>query len=315
MITNTEGAETAQGTAGLAVGAAQALASADSLQTAGKRAATAPRRAAATAEIQLPLSEMDPPAPSGLKATSSMASPELRQQNLAVLLQGKGAKSALARLLHAKPPYVSAMLSGRKSLDKELCHGMARALGLPDDWFEAPRTAADIPATTLQRLAPLRDTAANADTTESGSDTAEAAPTPTADSGTSAAAASAAAESSEPSTARADSAEGDAATHDAAAPAAPIKQTRRRVRGASQRGGQQLVEPTDLVEESSSASTTAAMQADLPAPVEPEVRPAAQAACAGVVHRSHCASCTGLRCGTGPGLGTCDGPTGHPANR
>ena len=95
-----------------------------------------------------------------------MASPELRQQNLAVLLQGKGAKSALARVLHAKPPYVSAMLNGRKVLDKELCREMARVLGLPANWFEAPRTAADIPATTLERLAPLRGSATDADTAE-----------------------------------------------------------------------------------------------------------------------------------------------------
>jgi hypothetical protein len=276
MATSTEGTKKAQGTSGPAVDATQALASADSLPAAGKRAATAPRRAAAIAEVQLPLSEIAPPSQSELNKASSMASPELRQQNLAVLLQGKGAKSALARVLHAKPPYVSAMLSGRKSLDKELCNGMARALGLPENWFEAPRTAADIPATTLQRLAPLRDTAANADTAASNSDTAEAAPAPAADSGTSAAAASAAAESSEPSTARAGSAEGDADIHDAASQTAPIQHTRRRARGATQGSSQQPVEPTALVGEATSAGTTAAVQADPLAPVEVETQPAAQ---------------------------------------
>ncbi|WP_156901707.1 helix-turn-helix domain-containing protein [Azohydromonas australica] len=272
---STEVAGPARETAGSAAGALQALASAERSQAAGKRAATASRRAAATAEIQLPLSEVDPPSESGLNETSAMASPELRQQNLALLLQGKGAKSALARVLHAKPPYVSAMLSGRKSLDKELCQGMARALGLPDDWFEAPRTAADIPAVTLQRLASLRDTAANVDTAESGSDTAEAAPAPAADSGTSATATPAAVASSEPSTALAGSAEGDAAFQDAAAQAS--QQTRRRARGAAQRGGQQLVEPTDLVEESTDAATTAPVRTEVPAPVEPEVEPSGQA--------------------------------------
>jgi DNA-binding transcriptional regulator YdaS (Cro superfamily) len=199
-----------------------------------------------------------------------MASPELRKQNLTVLLQGKGAKSALARLLHAKPPYVSAMLGGRKSLDKELCHGMARALGLPDDWFEAPRTAADIPATTLQRLASLRDAAANADTAESSSDTAAAAPAATADSGTSTAATAAATEPSELNTALAGAAEGDAASP------VPMKQTRRRGRGASQHNSQQLVEPTDPVGETTSARTTAPVQADLPAADEFEAQPVAQ---------------------------------------
>jgi DNA-binding transcriptional regulator YdaS (Cro superfamily) len=217
------------------------------------------------------LSEIDPPSPSGLKEISAMASPELRKQNLTVLLQGKGAKSALARVLHAKPPYVSAMLSGRKSLDKELCNGMARALGLPDDWFEAPRTAADIPATTLQRLAPLRDAAANADTAESSSDTVEAAPAATADSGTSTAATPAAAEPSELSTALPGAAEGDAASQ-----TAPVKQTRQRGRGASRHGSQQPVEPTDQVGAPTNARPTAPVQADPPTPVVPEVQPAAQ---------------------------------------
>ncbi|WP_156901684.1 hypothetical protein [Azohydromonas australica] len=255
---STEGAETAPA-AGPAVDAAQALAAPDGLRAAGKRAAKATRRAAAVAEAQLPLTEIAPPSQSGPNETSSMASPELRKQNLAVLLQGKGAKSALARVLHAKPPYVSAMLSGRKSLDKELCHGMARALGLPADWFEAPHTAVDIPAATLQRLASLRDTAANADTTVDG-DAGEVAAAPTAASSPSATGSADEAESSERSTAR----------------AAPAEQTRQRAHRASQHDHQQLIEPADPVEESTNAPATAAVAADLPAPVEPEVRPAVQ---------------------------------------
>jgi hypothetical protein len=259
MAVSTKGAETAQAAAGPAVDAAQVLAGPESLQAAGKRAAKASRRATAITEVQLPLSEIAPPSQSGPNGTSSMASPELRKQNLTLLLQGKGAKSALARVLHAKPPYVSAMLSGRKSLDKELCNGMARALGLPDNWFEAPRTAADIPAATLQRLAPLRDAAANADTA-ADSDAGEVAPAPTAASGTSAAGTAAEAASNELSIARAGTA----------------KQTRRRTRSASQRGHQQLLEPTDLVEESPIAPVAAPAQADLPAPVELEAQPATQ---------------------------------------
>jgi hypothetical protein len=273
---SSEEAETAQGAAGLASGAVQTLAAREGLQSAGKRAAAAPRRAAAAAEVQLPLSEIDPPSASALKEISAMASPELRKQNLTVLLQGKGAKSALARVLHAKSPHVSAMLSGRKSLDAELCRSMARALGLPDNWFEAPRTAADIPAATLQRLASLRDAAANADTAEGSSDTAEAAPAPADDSGISTAGTAAATESSELGPVLAGTVEDDAAPHDAAVQAALIKQTRRRASSASQHGSQQLVEPTDLVGEPTSTSTTVPVQADLPAPTEPEVQPAAQ---------------------------------------
>jgi hypothetical protein len=268
----TEGGGAAQAAAGPAVGAAKASRS----QTAGKRAATA-RRAAGATEFQLHLSELAPPLQTGAKETAPMASPELRKQNLTVLLQGKGAKSALARVLHAKPPYVSAMLNGRKVLDKELCREMARVLDLPSDWFEVPRTAVDIPATTLQRLAPLRDAAANADTAPD-SDTGEVAPAPTADSGTSAAGTPAAAGSSEPSTALAGSAEGGVATHDAASQAAPIKQTRRRARGATQYGSQQPIEPTDLASESTSTGTATAPQGNPLAPVEVEIQPEAQAA-------------------------------------
>jgi hypothetical protein len=257
-VASIDGSGTAQATADPAIEAAEALPAPESPQTAGKRAAAAPRRAAAAAtEVQLHLSEVASPSQSGPKEVSPMASPELRKQNLTVLLQGKGAKSALARVLHAKPPYVSAMLNGRKALDKELCREMARVLDLPANWFEAPRTAADIPATTLQRLAPLRESATDADTAES-SDTAEAP--------------SAATDSSAPSAGREGTAEGKAASH-----AAPIKQTRRRSQGAAQRGSQQPIEPADVAEESTSAGTTATAQADPLPPVELETQPAAQA--------------------------------------
>jgi hypothetical protein len=246
-----EGSEEAP-TGGPAVEADKALAAPESAQAAGKRAAAAPRRTAAAAEVQLHLSELASPLQPGAKDLLPMATPEVRKQNLAVLLQGKGAKSALARLLHAKPPYVSAMLSGRKALDQELCREMARVLGLPANWFEAPRTAADIPASTLERLAPLRGAATDANTAPS-SDTAEVPLAVT--------------DSSGPSAGQTDAAEDDGASH-----AAPIKQTRRRAQGA-----QQPIEPTDLVEASTSAGTTAAPQAELLVPVAPEAQPAAQA--------------------------------------
>ncbi len=268
--TNQDAGQTDREAATPATGRAKALAGPGRSPTAGKRPATASRRAATVAEAQLPLSEIAPPSQSGSMQTSSMSTPEMRRQNLTVLLQGKGAKSALARVLHAKPPYVSAMLSGRKSLDKELCQGMARALGLPDDWFEAPRSAADIPATTLQRLAPLRDAAADADVnpTPGSSGTAPAVPAPTAASNTAGAATSAAAAPSGPSTAPA----GPAASA-AASQATAVEPKGRRTRAsASQRGSQQLLEPADLAAELTSAPAAAA---DLPAPAEGEAQPAA----------------------------------------
>lgn len=264
---STAGAETAHAAAGPAVDAAR-----EGRQAAGKRAAAAPRRTAGAAEVQLHLSEIAPPSQSGPNETSPMASPELRKQNLTVLLQGKGARSALARVLHAKPPYVSAMVSGRKSLDKELCNGMARALGLPANWFEAPRTASDIPAPVLQRLVSLRD----AGTAASSSDTAEAAPASMAGSGAAAAGTPAADESSELDAARAGTTEGDTATPEAAVQTASVKPKQRRTRSASPHGDQQPVEPMERVEASTSSPAAVAVPVDPPAPVEPEVQPAAQ---------------------------------------
>jgi hypothetical protein len=235
------------------------------------QAATAPaaKRAAAFAEAQLHLSEIAPPSQPGLEESSSMASPELRKQNLTLLLQGKGAKSALARILHIKPSNVPAMLSGRKSLDAELCRGMARTLGLPDNWFEAPRTAAAIPAATRQRLAPLQDTATNASTAPSSRDTAEAASAPTAASGTSAAAVSATAEPGEFSTVRAATAEGDNA--------ACAEPTRRHARSAAPNDNPPFIEPTALVGEPASGWITKPAQPDRLAPVEPDAQRATQA--------------------------------------
>ncbi len=251
-----------------ATGRAKTLAAPGRQQKAGQRVAS-------VAEAQLPLSEIALTPRSGSKQTSSMATPELRKQNLTVLLQGKGAKSALARVLHAKPPYVSTMLSGRKSLDKDLCHSMARALGLPDDWFEAPRTAADIPATTLQRLAPLRDTVIDAETTPGSSDAAPAPalPAPMGAINTAEAAPAAATVSSGFNAAPA----GPAGSAAVSLATAVKKPKGRRTQEVSQRGSQQSLDPADLAAASTSAPATAAAPADLLAPAEAEVDPAAQA--------------------------------------
>jgi hypothetical protein len=260
IAAHTEGVEAAQGMVGPGpeLGAPQMRARYGGSQTLTQHVARASRPAAATAELQLPLPTVATRSSSGPKEISPMASPELRKQNLSALLQGKGAKSALARVLQAKPPYVSALLSGRKALDEELCRDMARVLGLPDDWFEAPRTAADIPATTLQRLAPLRGDAETSASTAPGSDTAGAAA------------------SSGSGSSLADIAEDDTATGLPASEATPDKKRRRLTRGASQRGSQQTVERTELVAPSISAHSPAPVQADLLAPVGLEVQPPAQ---------------------------------------
>jgi hypothetical protein len=270
-----QGTETAQEAVGLAVGGAQDLASLESAPATGQRAATASWPAASPAGVQMPLSVVAPRSRSGWKDTFLMASPELRNQNLVVLLQGKGAKSALARVLQAKPPHVSAMLSGRKALDEKLCRDMALALDLPSDWFEAPRTVADIPVPVLQRLVPLRDAQAIATIAPSRA-TTEAAPMPMAASGTPAEAAAAWVDSSGSGTSQAHPGEDDAATDNPASQAIAPKEQQRRTSAASRRGNQQISEPGSLVSESASARSIDPVQAELLTPVEVEVQSVAQ---------------------------------------
>lgn len=80
---------------------------------------------------------------------------ELRRENLNVLLSGKGAKSALARLLSLSPASVTGMLNGVKPLDKELLHNVTQALHLPENWFDKERAETDIPAGAIKLLSPL----------------------------------------------------------------------------------------------------------------------------------------------------------------
>lgn len=85
----------------------------------------------------------------------AMTPTELHLANLNVLLAGKGAKSALARLLSLSPASVTGMLNGVKPLNDETRHSVTQAVQLPADWFEKERTAADIPAATQKLLSPL----------------------------------------------------------------------------------------------------------------------------------------------------------------
>lgn len=84
-----------------------------------------------------------------------MSPNDLRRQNLHVLLEGKGAKSALARLISMSPASVSSMLNGGKQLDKEFCNSICHALKLPENWFEHERESKDVPEAVRKKLAPL----------------------------------------------------------------------------------------------------------------------------------------------------------------
>jgi transcriptional regulator with XRE-family HTH domain len=193
-----------------------------------------------------------------------MSSPELRTQNLSLLLQGKGAKSALARLIGISQPYMSTIANGGRVLDQAFCRNVAQTLGMAEDWFEAPRTAADIPAAALQRLAPLpRGAAASASAapTRAAADAQAARAGTTV--GTTPEAESARAESSESATAVA--AASDTTTASAA-----------HIRPAQQRDDQQRGKPSHLATKSVRAPATALVQADLLTQAELEGQPAAQ---------------------------------------
>ena len=268
--------EPAQGEVQLAAGSANAIAADEERRPPGTPAAHAPMTAAAAAGGK-PRSSTDVAQPaSGPKDTFSMSSPELRQQNLSMLLQGKGAKSALARLIGISQPYMSTIANGGKVLDQEFCRNVARKLGIPEDWFEAPRTAADIPAAALQLLAPLpRGAAARAQAAPT-SDAAEAVAA-----GTGAAMAEATlapAESGESATAMAGAAAaaGDTTATGTAHDATGLQGKPVRIRPAHQRDDPQRSKPSRPTTEGVHAAATAPVQADLLTQVEIEGQPAAQ---------------------------------------
>lgn len=100
-----------------------------------------------------------PPLPDSLspkKEEAAMTSPtELHRANLNVLLSGKGAKSALARLLGLSPASVTGMLNGAKPLDQALLETVSRVAKLGEGWFDSARTPDDISADTQALLSPL----------------------------------------------------------------------------------------------------------------------------------------------------------------
>ncbi|WP_157269130.1 helix-turn-helix domain-containing protein [Azohydromonas aeria] len=239
-------------------GSDEAVAVADALQAPATSAAQTPT--AATAQST-----------SRSRDTHPMTSAELRKRSLSLLLQGKGAKSALARLIGISQPYMSTIANGGKVLDQEFCSKVAKALGLPENWFEAPRTAADIPDTVLKLLAPLsRGTAASASAApDSVQGEAEADPAATG-AGARPEVASAPAEPGESARAVA------AAAGDATSTSAGRKDTAKppRVRPVLQREDDRpRTEATAAVR----SPATVPVQADLLAQVEHEVQPAAPA--------------------------------------
>jgi hypothetical protein len=79
----------------------------------------------------------------------------VRRQNLAVLTQNPGAKSRLAQLVGMTPVNISHRLHGDKHFDRQTADLFCSRLGLAENWFDSPRTTADIPAQVLSLLTPL----------------------------------------------------------------------------------------------------------------------------------------------------------------
>lgn len=77
----------------------------------------------------------------------------VRRANFALLLDGvAGAKTRLAELTSLTPTNISHRLHGHKIFDKETGKYFCSVLRLPEDWFEVPRQASEVPVLTTQLL-------------------------------------------------------------------------------------------------------------------------------------------------------------------
>lgn len=77
---------------------------------------------------------------------------EIRRENLALITAYTGAKSQLARLTGMSPANISHRLHGNKLFDDETASFFCEKLGLPEGWFNAPHTPADVPPSVFQLL-------------------------------------------------------------------------------------------------------------------------------------------------------------------
>lgn len=102
-------------------------------------------------EPDMPRTAKNPPAAPDLSSEEGVMR-EVRRANFAVLTEPKGAKSRLGVLTGLSPANISHRAHGHKHFDKETGQFFGEKLGLPLDWFEAPRTAADIPDAAMRLL-------------------------------------------------------------------------------------------------------------------------------------------------------------------
>ncbi len=97
------------------------------------------------------------PADAGASAPAGAANAEeglreTRRLNLLALTAQPGSKSQLARLTGLSAANISHRLHGNKIFDKETAEFFCQRLSLPENWFESPRTASDVPEATRALL-------------------------------------------------------------------------------------------------------------------------------------------------------------------
>lgn len=85
---------------------------------------------------------------------------EIRRLNLVLVTRAPGAKSKLAALVGLTPAGISHRLHGHQHVDDGDAAQFAKALRLPDGWFDAPRSEADLPSNVLGKLASDRPVSA-----------------------------------------------------------------------------------------------------------------------------------------------------------
>lgn len=93
----------------------------------------------------------------GLASEEELQLRAVRTRNLAMLTSGAGAKAQLGKLTNLTSANISHRLHGNKIFDNETAELFTRVLGLPLDWFDTPKTPADVSDQALSLLQVSRD--------------------------------------------------------------------------------------------------------------------------------------------------------------
>ena len=86
-----------------------------------------------------------------------------RLGNLNLITQAYGASAKLVDLLKVGATTISLLRAGKKAFTREFAASLERKLKLDDDWFDSPRSAADVPAAVWRKLGNPAATGASGD--------------------------------------------------------------------------------------------------------------------------------------------------------